>query len=105
MPTFTYKAKQGPERPEEGEIDAASQAEAADILNARGLVPITIKEGTVVPRAARRRRWSRRITRREVVVFTYQLASLTRSGVPILRALAMNKVVVGLRCAKPTYLF
>jgi type II secretory pathway component PulF len=88
MPTFTYKAKRGPDRTEEGEIDAASQAEAADILNARGLVPITIKEGTVVRREGRRRRWSRRITRREVVVFTYQLASLTRSGVPILRALA-----------------
>jgi type II secretory pathway component PulF len=88
MPTFTYKAKQGPDRTEEGEIDAASQAEAADILNGRGLVPITIKEGTVVRREGRRRRWSRRITRREVVVFTYQLASLTRSGVPILRALA-----------------
>ena len=87
MATFTYKAKQGPDRTEEGVIDAFSRAEAADVLHARGLVPINIeeKQGGV---AEKQKRWTRRITRRDIVVFTYQLASLIRSGVPILRALS-----------------
>ncbi|MDP6491342.1 MAG: type II secretion system F family protein, partial [Kiritimatiellia bacterium] len=87
MPLFIYKAKQGPHRTEEGVVEAFSRAEAADVLNGRGLVPIHIEEkqggGTELKRP-----WSRRITRRDVVVFTYQLASLIRSGVPILRALS-----------------
>ncbi len=87
MPLFVYKAKQGPHHTEEGVVDAFSRAEAADVLSARGLVPIYIKEregcGTEKPR-----RWARRVKRRDVVIFTYQLASLIRSGVPILRALS-----------------
>jgi type IV pilus assembly protein PilC len=68
-------------------VEAFSRAEAADVLNGRGLVPIYIEEkqggGTELKRP-----WTRRIRRRDVVVFTYQLASLIRSGVPILRALS-----------------
>ncbi|MBL7075923.1 MAG: type II secretion system F family protein [Kiritimatiellae bacterium] len=87
MPLFTYKAKQGPHRTEEGVIDAFSRAEAADVLSSRGLVPIYIEEKQGGG-AEKQKRWARRIKQRDVVVFTYQLASLTRSGVPILRALS-----------------
>ncbi len=87
MPLFTYKAKQGPHRTEEGVVEAFSRGEAADVLSARGLVPIYIEEKQGGG-AGKQKRWSRRITRRDVVIFTYQLASLIRSGVPILRALS-----------------
>ncbi|NQU39279.1 MAG: type II secretion system F family protein [Lentisphaerae bacterium] len=87
MPTFTYKAKQGPHHTEAGEVEASSRGTAAEILDARGLIPIEIREKEGVSREPRRR-WGRRVSRRDVVVFTYQLASLTRSGVPILRALS-----------------
>lgn len=88
MPIFAYKAKQGPHRTEEGAIEALSRAEATDVLHGRGMVPITIKEKAVRSEVRRTHWWGRRITRRDVVIFTYQLASLIRAGVPILRALA-----------------
>ncbi len=87
MAIFVYKAKKGPTRTVEGELKAVSRLQAVAELEARGLSPIVIAEQPEGGRRGRREGW-RRAGPRDVVVFSYQLASLVRSGVPILRALA-----------------
>ncbi|MBN1557403.1 MAG: type II secretion system F family protein [Lentisphaerae bacterium] len=88
MPAYRYKAKQGPGRTVEGEVDAETRAGAVAYLEQQGLAPVWVREkaadadGNRGPRFRRRR-----ITARDITVFTRQLASLTRSSVPILRAL------------------
>ena len=88
MKTFTYKAKHGPGKTVTGEVVADSKAAAIADLDSRGYVPITVEESDVRPSGASRPVALRRISNRDVTVFTRQLASLTRSGVPILKALS-----------------
>lgn len=88
MPTFAYKAKHGPERTLEGELHAESRVAALAALDRLGYSPIWVREVVVVETARRRLSWRGRAIRpRDVTVLTRQLASLIRSGVPILRAL------------------
>lgn len=88
MPSYQYKAKEGPTKTVEGEIAAASEAAAMRAIEEMGLSPIWVREGTSpATHKERRRLFVRRVSNRDVTVFTNQLASLTRSAVPILRAL------------------
>jgi type II secretory pathway component PulF len=89
MPIYAYKVKHGPGRTIEGELEAASQAEALERLERDGASPVWVRE-KAESGSGRKRSWrrDRRITARDVTVFTRQLASLIRSNVPILRALA-----------------
>ena len=89
MPVYSYKAKQGPGRTVEGEIQASSRAEVLERIEQQGCSPVWVREKEAGAEK-RRRSWRRfrRITARDVTVFTRQLASLTRSNVPILKALA-----------------
>ncbi len=85
MPTFFYKAKQGPEKTVEGEIVAESRPAAMARLERMGYSPFSLEEVTGGRRAVARPR--RRIRGRDITIFTRQLAGLLRAGVPILRAL------------------
>lgn len=85
MPTFFYKAKQGPEKTVEGEIVAESRPAAMARLERMGCSPFSLEEVTGGRRATVRPR--RRIRGRDITIFTRQLAGLLRAGVPILRAL------------------
>ncbi|MCK5849378.1 MAG: type II secretion system F family protein [Kiritimatiellae bacterium] len=87
MLTFIYKAKDGPGKTVTGELQAETRSSAALELDAMGYSPVWIKEkgATSVDRMSFR---LRRIARRDITVFTRQLASLTKSGVPILKALS-----------------
>ncbi|OVE76585.1 hypothetical protein BVX97_00725 [bacterium E08(2017)] len=86
MKTYIYKAKDGPGREVEGELRAESSTAAAANIDALGYVPVWIKEKpeTTIKAA---KMLGKRITYRDVTVFTRQLGSLTKSGVPILKAL------------------
>lgn len=87
MPRYSYKAKQGPGRTVEGDVQAESHAAAVALLEARGLIPVSV---VLKPIAERRFRlnWHGHVPATAITLFTRQLASLTRAGVPILRALA-----------------
>ncbi|MDA0577310.1 MAG: type II secretion system F family protein [Verrucomicrobia bacterium] len=90
MTTFIYKAKRGPEKTEEGELEADSRASALLALDRMGLSPITVAERPASARPAHVRQATvapLRVRGRDVTVFTRQLGSLIKSGVPILRAL------------------
>jgi type IV pilus assembly protein PilC len=86
MSKFIYKAKDGPDKTVEGEIEATSRSEVVSRLDAMGYSPVWVREKDSV--ADKTGLWGQRISQREITVFTRQLASLTKSGVPILKALS-----------------
>jgi type II secretory pathway component PulF len=86
MPTYLYKAKDGPGSAVEGEVSAESESAAAAAVDAMGLSPVWVREKTESSGKAIRS-MVRGVAPREITVFSRQLASLLKSGVPILRAL------------------
>ena len=88
MARFQYKAKDGPGRTVEREIIAETRADAIARIEAEGLIPISVRPWRGgAPETRRLRLRFRHVRRSDVTLFTFQLASLLRSGVPILRAL------------------
>ncbi len=86
MPTFFYKAKQGPDRTVDGEIAAESRQAAIARLERTGLSPFSLEE--IAGDKKEKVRSRGRVRGRDITVFTRQLAGLLRAGVPILRALS-----------------
>lgn len=107
MPVFIYKAKRGPQDVETGEVVAANQDDAVIRLEEKGLIPITLVEkvregaqpkpegggerpsesqGASVPVVSVQ---SVKVRTKDMDTFTWQLASLIKSSVPMLRALSL----------------
>lgn len=95
MPTYKYRAKKGPEDIIEGRIEALSEKSAVEKLSQAGFLPVRI-ELDIQPRESLKAAASKpqeggdrhkRVKSREVTVFSRELASLLKSGVPILKAL------------------
>lgn len=93
MPTFIYKAKKGPTEIVEGLLDADSQDHAIDQLSQQGLMTVSIFAQEQSVHKEEKAQFfsfkSGKITSQDIDVFTRQLASLIRSGVPLLRALSL----------------
>ena len=86
MPTFAYKAKHGPDKTVDGEVQSENRAAAVARLERMGFSPLWIEEVAGSQRGAVSTR-VRKIKTRDITVFTRQLGGLLRAGVPILRAL------------------
>lgn len=99
MPKFNYKAKKGPTEVVEGELTAENPDQAVRILDSMGLIPMSIDEqdgGSVThakkvkeDRRQEVKQSNRKIKAKDVDAFTWQLASLVKASVPILRALTL----------------
>lgn len=89
MPTYIYRAKKGSSETVTGHIDARSQEEAIDLINQQGLLPVTIEEKISFMASVQSGGKRGRVTTNEVYDFSRQLASLIKSGIPILRALEL----------------
>ena len=115
MPEYLYKAKKGPAEVIEGSLQAASVDDAVDKLDQMGLLAIRLDEIKPNSKEAKKAEQNRdekpetrraqskqaakpraanaplvlfaRVTSSEITLFGRQLASLIKSGVPILRAL------------------
>lgn len=94
MSRFNYVAK-GPHGNIQGTLDAASASAAASEIQAKGLVPLTIKQDGPVAVAAAASApvkmpdfMQPKVTQMDVMLFAKQLYTLFKAGVPILRALA-----------------
>lgn len=89
MTVYKYRAKTGPEKVVDGVIDAQSEREAVEKLSQMGHIPISIERKTAAEqdRETVASRSSVKIKSREITVFSRQLASLLKSGVPILSAI------------------
>jgi type IV pilus assembly protein PilC len=94
MPTFEYSAKNGTGQTVQGEVLAATSREALQLLRGQDVMVIRLQEKVerVFDLSGRltglSRRWiSRGVSSKELVVFTHQLATLIRAGVPLLECL------------------
>jgi MSHA biogenesis protein MshG len=92
MPRFSYIGRTANGERTQGLLDADSAAECAASLQRTGVIPISIRESA---RAERRHQFhvdfklfEQRVRPIDVQLFSRQLYTLMRAGVPILRALA-----------------
>ena len=92
MPYFAYKARNAGGELIEGGFEAATSGAVADVLLGQGVVPIEIRE----TRAAAKRSGSSinitlfkpKVGHIDLLLFSRQLHTLLKAGVPIMRALA-----------------
>ena len=91
MAIYKYLAKNGPVDTAVGRIEAQSEKEAIEKLSQKGLVPLKIEPDTGVPSSAAGEPApvGSRVGSRLITLFSRQLASLLKAGVPILRALSI----------------
>lgn len=86
MPTYRYRAKKGTGDTIEGKIVSQTEKEAVEKLSQSGYLPLYIEEScdsaSDLPHAAKRK-----VKPGQITIFGRQLASLLKSGVPILKAL------------------
>jgi MSHA biogenesis protein MshG len=90
MPQFRYQARSAAGALLEGSMEAASADLVADQLQAGGATPVRITEEARKAAGKSGLRWQfggRRIDPEDLILFCRQMYSLTRSGVPMLRAL------------------
>lgn len=95
MPTFHYTAKRGPTDVVEGVLEAENRSRVLARLAELGYVPVRVSEQAAVAAAgapASRQAAAvrpRRVPSAHLTIFIRQFASLVRSYVPLLRALAI----------------
>lgn len=89
MATYKYRAKKGVKEVVEGRLEAQSEKEAIEKLSSMGYLPIRIEPDArpLEAGALSAGRPKVRVRSREITIFSRQLASLLRAGVPILDAL------------------
>ncbi|GAB1053707.1 MAG: type II secretion system F family protein [Shewanella algae] len=88
MPLYAYRGRDAHGEQVKGQLDAASESVAADLLLARAVIPLELVELKPVPDLSLKGLLKRRVGLDELQIFTRQMYSLTRSGIPILRAIA-----------------
>lgn len=90
MPRYTYKARSHHGLPQAGDIEADSRSVAARLLIGRGLVPSNIEEmregGFLAPAVLRQQ--FEKVELEELVLFTSQLGTLFRAGIPLVDCLS-----------------
>ncbi len=95
MAIYVYKAKKDPQHILEGRVEAQSEREAIEKISLLGLVPVSLSveiSGSVIapqPQAISAAASTLKLSAREITIFSRQLASLLKSGVPILKALVI----------------
>lgn len=88
MPVFNYRGRDNQGALKRGQIEAASQDAAADLLMRQGIIPLEIRQGKGEGQG-----WDfqslfqSRVSLEVLVIFCRQLYSLTKAGVPLLRSI------------------
>ncbi|MDX9730392.1 MAG: type II secretion system F family protein [Bdellovibrionales bacterium] len=86
MSKFTFEAKDVRGRMFKGELEAASESEARIKLRAQKLMPVRVNRVEQKVSMAKKV-GGRRVSAKELQIFTRQLATLLGSGIPILQSL------------------
>ena len=90
MPIYRYRAKKGPNDVIEATLEASSEKDAIEKIHQMGYIPVHMEEcnrrhlSSPAPAA---RGSTAGIKSREITIFSRELASLLKSGVPILSAI------------------
>ena len=89
MPTFAYKARNISGQLVEGALDGTGSGAVAGVLLGQGLTPVDIREQAAKPRAsAKKPLFGQKVGHIDLLLFSRQMHTLLKSGVPIMRALA-----------------
>ena len=89
MPEYKYRAKKGPVDIVEGLIEAVSEEDAIEKVSQLGVLPMHVElcRSDSRQKAGGAHRYGGRVSPREITLFSRQLSSLLKSGIPILSAL------------------
>jgi type IV pilus assembly protein PilC len=89
--TFEYQTFDAAGKRTKGKLDAATEAAAAQMLRSQGLVPLSINEtgNTLMQKDLRIPGFGGRTTLKDLSVFSRQFATMTSSGMSLLRSLAV----------------
>ena len=89
MPAFAYKARNVSSQLVEGVLEGTGSGAVAAVLLGQGLTPVEIRETAAKPAAGGERPWfGQRVGHVDLLLFSRQMHTLLKSGVPIMRALA-----------------
>ena len=94
MAIYKYRAKKGLDHVEDGKIEAQSEKDAIEKIHQMGCVPLYIEEclrsePKTQASSSLGTRMFGRIPQSEITLFSRNLASLLRAGVPILKAISI----------------
>ena len=101
MPLYRYKAVTPAGETQEGDMDGTSQSIVAERLQSLGLIPIRVEETTLrepVNPNARGFFGKKSVTQDDVAVFTQEIATLLKAGLPLDRCL---EILIGLSANEP----
>jgi MSHA biogenesis protein MshG len=87
MANFQYKARDASGNAVSGQLDAANQAAAADILKQRRYIPLSIEAVVTTDSAVTFELWQAKVSLTELIIFSRQMYSLMKAGIPIIRAI------------------
>ena len=88
MPAYQYRGRSAQGEQIKGVLDASSESAAADQLMSRGVIPLELTLAKEVKEFSLKTLFKGKVALDELQIFTRQMYSLTRSGIPILRAIA-----------------
>jgi type II secretory pathway component PulF len=87
MPSFKYKAKEGPEKIVTGTIPAADKDAAIKKIEEMGYFPVKVEEIAQKTGPVFSGKTRKKVKTNELILFSRQLAILIKSGIPILKCL------------------
>ncbi len=103
MTLYSYKAVNAEGIAQDGVIDAGSEAQVIERLNAQGLIPLQVsnragKGGADTGAGKKMRRpglfGSRQVSQPDIMAFTQQLSSMLRAGLPLDKALGIQLEII-----------
>ncbi|MBY0340485.1 MAG: type II secretion system F family protein [Rhodocyclaceae bacterium] len=87
MPSFAYRGRNSAGQPVEGVLEAVNANLAADALLGAGVTPLSIEEKADSGGGFKLQLFAPRIGHIDILLFTRQIYTLLKAGVPIMRAL------------------
>ena len=88
MAVYKYRGRDAQGQQVTGVVDAASESAAADQLMSRSVIPLELNETKEKQDFSLTELFKAKVSLSELQIFSRQMYSLTRSGIPILRAIA-----------------
>src|SRR5690554_5921189 len=89
MANFKYRGRDTSGQVIQGSVEAANESVAAETLLRRGVTPLSIQVETAASEAARNKPglFEPRVKPVDLIIFTRQMYSLSKAGIPLLRAM------------------
>ncbi|WP_434927943.1 type II secretion system F family protein [Shewanella sp. HL-SH8] len=88
MPTYHYRGRNAQGQSVTAQLESADENSAADALMSRGIIPLELRVVKPQKTFSITSLFGSKVSLEELQIFSRQMYSLTRSGIPILRAIA-----------------